>query len=131
MILNILLPLYFDDKHSDFHKHFNMYTYNWIIVLYHWNNIQSKQTLRDPMGCSPPGCSVQEILQARILEWIAIPFSRESSWLMDQTQVSCNSGSFFTVWGTREAQINCTPIKKNKKQFAKQSHLTFKSAISG
>ena len=36
-------------------------------------------TLRDPMGCSPPGSSVHGILQARILEWVAIPFSRGSS----------------------------------------------------
>ena len=34
---------------------------------------------QDPMDCSPPGSSVHGILQARILEWVAIPFSRESS----------------------------------------------------
>ena len=38
--------------------------------------------------CSPPGSSVHEILQARILEWVAIPFSRGCSWPRDQTQVS-------------------------------------------
>ena len=42
----------------------------------------------DPMDCGPPGSSVQGILQARILEWIAIPFSRGSSWPRDQTCVS-------------------------------------------
>ena len=130
MVLNILLPfLNFYDKHSDFQKQFNMYIYNWITLLYNWNNIQSKQTLCNPMDCSPPDSSVHEILWARILEWVAIPFFRVSSWPRDQTQVSCNADSFFTVWATREAQINCTPIKK--KQFAKQSHLTFKSAILG
>ena len=46
-------------------------------------------TLCNPMDCSPPGSSVHGILQARILEWIAMPFSRESSWLGDQTCVSC------------------------------------------
>ena len=40
---------------------------------------QSCLTLCDPMNCSPPGCTVHVILQARILEWIALPFSRESS----------------------------------------------------
>ena len=115
MVLNILLPfLNFYDKHSDFQKQFNMYIYNWITLLYNWNNIQSKQTLWDPMDCSPPDSSVHEILWARILEWVAIPFSRGYSWPRDQTQVSCNAGSFFTVWATREAQINCIPIKKKK-----------------
>ena len=44
--------------------------------------------LYDPMDCSPPGSSVHSILQARILEWVAIPFSRGSSRVRDQTQVS-------------------------------------------
>ena len=39
----------------------------------------------------------------RILEWVAYPFSRGSSWLSDQTWVSCIAGGFFTVWATREA----------------------------
>ena len=45
-------------------------------------------TLCDPMDCSPPCSSVHGILQARILEWVAMPFSRGSSWLRDQTWVS-------------------------------------------
>ena len=52
---------------------------------------QSCLTLLDPMDCSPPGCSVHGILQARILEWVAIHFSRGSSLLRDQTLVSCGS----------------------------------------
>ena len=40
---------------------------------------QSCLTLCNPMDCSPPGSSVHGILQARILEWVALPFSRESS----------------------------------------------------
>ena len=59
-------------------------------------------TLCDPVDCSLPGSSVRGIFQARILEWIAIPFSRVSSWPRDQTQVSCIAGRFFTVWATRE-----------------------------
>ena len=57
-------------------------------------------TLCDLMNCSPPGFSVHGILQARILEWIAIPFSRRSSWPRDWNQVSCFVGRFFTVWAT-------------------------------
>ena len=53
--------------------------------------------------CSPPGSSVHGILQARILEWVAISFSRGSSWPRDWTQVSCTAGSFFTDWATKEA----------------------------
>ena len=56
------------------------------------------------MDCSPPGSSVHGFLQARILEWVAIFFSRGSSQPRDQTQVSCIAGRFFTVWTTREAQ---------------------------
>jgi len=47
------------------------------------------QTLYDPTDCSPPGSSVHGILQERILEWVAIPFSRGSSQPRDGTQVSC------------------------------------------
>ena len=58
-------------------------------------------TLCDPMDCSLPGSSLHGILQARILEWVAISFSRGSSQPMDQTQVSTVDG-FFTIWATRE-----------------------------
>ena len=53
---------------------------------------QSCLTFCDPMDCSIPGFSVLRILQARILEWVAIPFSRGSSQPRDQTQVSCTEG---------------------------------------
>ena len=57
------------------------------------------------MDCSPPGSSVHWILQGRILEWVAIPFSRGSSQTRDGTQVSHIAGRFFTIWATREAQF--------------------------
>ena len=57
--------------------------------------------LFNPMGCSLPGSSVNGILQARIMEWIAIPFPRESYWPRNQTQVSCIVGGFSTIWATR------------------------------
>ena len=49
-----------------------------------------------PYGISPPGSSVDGILQARILEWVAIPFSRGLSQPRDRTQVSSIAGRFFT-----------------------------------
>ena len=52
---------------------------------------QSCATLCDPGDCSPPGSSVHGILQARTLEWLAMPFSREPSPPRDQTCVSCTS----------------------------------------
>ena len=55
------------------------------------------------MDCSLPGFSVHGVLQARILEWVAISFSRGSSRPRDWTQVSCIAGRVFTHWGTREA----------------------------
>ena len=60
-------------------------------------------TLCNPRDCSPPGSSVHAILQARILEWVAIPFSRGSSQPRDQTLVSYIGDRFFTIWATREA----------------------------
>ena len=54
------------------------------------------------MDWSPPGSSVPGILQARILEWVAIPFSKGSSQPRDRTWVSLNAGRFFTNWATRE-----------------------------
>ena len=78
---------------------------------------QSCLTLCDPMDCSLPGFSVHGILQARKLEWVAIPFSRGSSWHMDWTQVSHMAGRFFTVWPPYEeihdfssVQFSCSVV---------------------
>ena len=61
-------------------------------------------TLCNPMDkCSPPGSSVHGILQARMLEWVAISFSRGSSRPRDQTQVSHIAGRRFNLWTTRKA----------------------------
>ena len=74
-------------------------------------------TLCDPMNPGshephephdPPGSSVDGIIQAKILEWIVIPFSRGSSWLRDRTWVSCIAGRFFTIPAT------ITKAKKKK-----------------
>ena len=58
-----------------------------------------------PCGLYPPGSSIHGLLQARILEWVAIPFSRGSSWPRDQTWVSHTAGKCFNLWATREANI--------------------------
>ena len=64
-------------------------------------------TFCNPMDYSLPGFSVHGILQARILEWVTIPFSRESSWPRDQTQVSCIAGRLFLfmVWVTTKSLL--------------------------
>ena len=62
------------------------------------------------MDCSPPGYSVHGILQARTLEWVAISFSRGSSWPRDQTWVSRIAGRHFTVWAQQ-----WNNIKNNEK----------------
>ena len=70
---------------------------------------QSHLTLCNPMSCSSPGSSVHRILQARILEWVAIPFSRRSLH-MDQTWVSCTAVRFFT----RVCVIKCIWVVTSK-----------------
>ena len=58
-----------------------------------------------PQDCSPSVSSVYGILQARVLEWLAIPFSRGSSWIRDRTWVFHITGRFFAIWTTREASL--------------------------
>ena len=57
------------------------------------------------MDCSPPDSSVHGILQPRMLEWVAIPFSRGSSGTRDRTSVSCITGRFFTIWATGDCHF--------------------------
>ena len=66
---------------------------------------QSCSTLCDPMDCSPPGSSVHEILQERILEWVAMPSSRESSRPRDRTQVSLIADSLLAEPPGRERAL--------------------------
>ena len=63
---------------------------------------QSCLTLCNPMDCSLPCSSIHRIFQARVLEWVAISFSRGSSRPRDWTQVSCIAGRHLPVWATRE-----------------------------
>ena len=63
--------------------------------------VKVKVTQLCPTLCDPTDSTVHGILQARILEWVAFPFSRGSSELRDQTEVSQIAGGFFTSWATR------------------------------
>ena len=65
------------------------------ILFLHIKKIEVS-TLCDPVDCSLPGSSIHGILQARILEWVAISFSRDSSLPKNPTGVSCIAGKFFT-----------------------------------
>ena len=70
--------------------------------------VQVKVAQLCPTLCDPMDYTVHGILQARILEWTAFPFSRGSSRPRDQTQVSRIIGEFFTSWATRDAQEYCS-----------------------
>ena len=78
---------------------------------------QSCLTLCDPMNCSPPGSSAHGILQARILEWVPIPFSRGSSWPRDWAWLSHVAGWFFTeplgksIWRGAKVLLHCLSVK--------------------
>ena len=86
-----------------------------ILCVYVWV-VQSCQTLCDPTDYSSPDSSVHGILQARILEWVAVSFSRESSQPRDWILVSCIAGGCFTIW-----PIKRSPLEKLK------THYTFSS----
>ena len=80
---------------------------------------QSCLTLCDPMDYSSPGSSVHEIVQARILDWAAMPSSRGSSWPREQTWSPATAGGFFATHTTWEA-----PTSGKMKVKAAQSRLT-------
>ena len=79
----------------------------WCVMLWwrvKWSEVaQSCLTLCDPMDCSLPGSSIHWSFQARVLEWVAIAFSRGSSPPMDRTWVLHIIGRRFIIWATREA----------------------------
>ena len=77
------------------------------------NSLQLCLTLCDPVDCSLPGSSVRGILQAGILEWVAIPFSKGSSQPRDRIQVSWTAVELFIVWATREAHVRAGFLKQD------------------
>ena len=87
----------------------------------HSKLLQSCLTLCGHMICSPSGSSVHGIFQARILEWVAMSFSRGFSGPKDRTWVSHTAGRLFTNWTTRKAQnneVNCHNKKKIEHPFS-------------
>ena len=79
----------------DLHKIQKQARQNKSLLLLLWS--LSRVRLCDTTDCSPPGSSVRGILQARILEWVAVPFSRGSFRPRDSTRVSCTAGRFFAT----------------------------------
>ena len=75
---------------------------------------QSRLTLCDPMDCSPPGSSVHGILQARILEQVAISFSRGSSQARDGTRFSCTAGWLYPLSHQGSPLTNLDSILKSR-----------------
>ena len=77
-----------------FHEWFNFENYpkfelgQWCTYV-HAKSLQLCLTICNPENCSPPGSSVHGILQTRVMEWVAMPSSRGSSWCRNQTRVSC------------------------------------------
>ena len=77
----------------------NIYTIHFLISE-SGSVVSDSDSLSDPMDYTANG-----ILQARILQWVAFPFSRGSSQPRDLSQVCLSTGRFFTIWATREAYI--------------------------
>ena len=85
---------------------------------------QSYLTLLEPIDCSSPGHSVHRIFHSRILEWIAISLSKESSPPRDQTWVSHTAGWFSTNWATREWQISPVFLPQEPHSVIRQKDIT-------
>ena len=77
-----------------------------VTLCVHAKWLQSCLTLCDLMGCGLPGSSVHGILQARIMELVAMSFSRGNSWPRDQTHISGIGRWILYHWSTREVQSN-------------------------
>ena len=90
---------------------------HWTVLILWWK-VKVPQSC--PILCDPMGYTVHGILQARILKWVYVPFSRGSSQPRDRIQVSHIAGGFFTKWATREDQacnnFVITRIKKSKER---------------
>ena len=88
--------------------------------------VQPCLTLRDSMNCNSPGSSVHGIFQARILEWVAISYSRGSSWPRNWTHISCTGRQILYHWDTWEASHASMEINK----YISSYHLKKKKKIS-
>ena len=135
-----LLPFWFFSNRSmnrDFKKlELQFLKVDNVSVAYEGESPQSCPTLCDPMDCSLPGSSLHGILQARILEGVAISFFRGSSWCRDQTHISCIGRQILYLCATWEAQSNHISLltwekawSKNKRELRKHSN-SFPSYIN-
>ena len=98
----------------------------WLHGSMHAHSLSCVGLFCDPMGCSPQGSSLHGILQARKLEWVAISFSRGSSWPRDWTRVSCVSriGRWILYhWATCEA--SAADFREEMNTIRKEISLTF------
>ena len=87
-------------------------------------------TLCDPMDCSSPGFSVHRICQTRILEWVALPSYRRSSWPRDRTHIFCVGRQILYHWATSEAWRLVLLINLYLAFFPSLSSQAFKWVIS-
>ena len=81
------------------------------------------------MDCSVQGFSVHEILQARILQWVAFSFSRGSSRPGDWTWISCTAGRFFTDWVTNTTILNFKNLAMKKNAKCSNPHVGSKTVF--
>ena len=95
-------------------------------MLSHFSCVQLFETLRD---CTPPGCSAHGILQARILEWVALPSSRGSSRLRDQICVSCVSCIGRQVLFYKHRLESVTPTYKANSETTYKHILSWENCI--
>ena len=91
----------------------------WPLFFFSFNRCESESEVTqscptpcDSMDCSPPGSSVHGILHARVLDWVAISFSRGSSQPRDRTRGSRIAGRCFIVWATGKPLIGIIDKKK-------------------
>ena len=106
-IIKMLIWVTFTIYHSKASGYIYGIVYNYSSEKWKWV-AQSCPTLCDTMDCSLPGSSLHGIFQTRVLEWVAISFSRGSSWPRDRTGVSHIVGRYFIVWATREVNYSST-----------------------
>ena len=95
--------------------------------------LQSCPVLCDPVDCSPPGSSVHGNLQARILKWVANPFSRGSSQPREQTQVSCIAGRLYCLSHQGNPLFKDKFFffkKKNKPQYLNHSDVSRQQSLN-
>ena len=102
-----IIPVFLLHSHNLWRLYFSFFVWRFffsdMFAILWWFNHQVMPNPYNPMDC--PCSSVHNVSQARILEWVAVSFSRASSQPRDRTWVSCLVGGFFTDWATRETSL--------------------------